>query len=88
MSLYAKGWWYQAWLIAAAIPWFALVSLGRPFLIVAFALFLIPGIAAMIWLRCRECRTSIFRVGPDYFPMFTTWPHRKCRGCGADNRMN
>jgi hypothetical protein len=86
MSLYAKGWLYQAWLLAFVPLFMLLTSLGDGFFILALALFFIPAGLAFVILRCTECRASIFWIGPDYFPMFTTWPHRQCRICGTDHR--
>lgn len=88
MSMYAKGWIYQTWLIASVPLCILIEPLGGNVPLAAMALIVSPAAIMFTLLRCAECRTSIFRVGPDYFPMYTTWPHRVCRGCGADNRAS
>lgn len=86
MSLYTKGWIYQGWLVTTVPLLVLATSPGSNFVPLVFALFFIPAGIAFALLRCAECKTSIFRVGPNYFPMYTTWPHRRCRVCGASHR--
>jgi hypothetical protein len=87
VSQYGKGWLYQAWIIATLPLFFFLTSKGGGYIVLALIFVMLPGWVMFALLRCRECGTSIFRVGPDFFPFYTTWPHRHCRRCGADQSV-
>lgn len=87
LSQYAKGWLVQVWPIASGLPFALTASLGDGYIVLTLAVFVIPSWVAFYLLRCRECGTSIFRAGPDYLPLYTSWPRRRCEVCGSDHRL-
>ena len=89
MSLYKRAWRFTGWmmLVFVTMPlWLFsfLDKFGDEGLFAGFVLWLLPWVFAMLLLKCDYCGTSVFRTGPSYLPIYTPWPHRRCRGCGAD----
>jgi hypothetical protein len=89
MSVYKRAWWFTGWtlFVFVTMPFWLfgfLAKFGTHGMDLGLVIWLLHGVAAWLLFKCGYCGASPYKTGPSYFPIYTPWPHRRCREGGTD----